>query len=214
MISPSMKQLQCTFHSCPFAFQDDTIAHCCQTIYHPTCICVGVPFTTRLRKAEGLSFPNVSEWAISICEACTVRSVLDRELTWTAPDRSLLMLERMRLIAMSSKWATGTHSQYQGKLQQLQEFGTKFGVSLLQPTHLEQPPTMDAIPLMWAHEYESIQPVGRSATDATKTFSSLRGDWSAASQFHAWDIMVSHPASATMESPQQTRWLSTILPLV
>jgi hypothetical protein len=115
-ISPSMNQLRCTFHSCPFAFQDDIIAHCRQTFHNPTCIHVGAPFATPLRKAEGLSFPNLFERANFICEACTVCSVLDRKLTWTAPDRSLLMLERMRFIDISSKWATGTHSQYMGKL--------------------------------------------------------------------------------------------------
>jgi hypothetical protein len=61
----------------------------------------------------------------------------------------------------------------------------------------------EANPLMWAQEYGSIQPVGRSIINATKTFSSLCGGRSAASQSHAWDIMVSHPVSATMD--QQAR---------
>jgi hypothetical protein len=40
-----------------------------------------------------------------ICEACTVRAVLGRDLTWTSIDMQPLMLERMRLIDMAHTWA-------------------------------------------------------------------------------------------------------------
>jgi hypothetical protein len=71
-----------------------------------------------------------------ICEACTVREQLDRELTHLLPDIGLLALERARLIDMSHHWAETTLTQYHTKLNILRSFGTVFGVKVLCPTVL------------------------------------------------------------------------------
>jgi hypothetical protein len=46
-----------------------------------TCVSVGAPFTSRRKGGAGLSFPKVTDWPNFVCEACTVREVLGRELT-------------------------------------------------------------------------------------------------------------------------------------
>ena len=83
--------------------------------YHPQCIRAGPPFTTRLRNSGGLVFPRVREWPNFICEVCTVRSVLDRELRGPQ-DWGLLCLERMRTLDMANALAGDTLKGYQGKL--------------------------------------------------------------------------------------------------
>jgi hypothetical protein len=50
-----------------------------------------------------------------ICELCTVRTQLRRELEHTAQDTMLLMLERMRQIDFMSVWKRPTLRQYGGK---------------------------------------------------------------------------------------------------
>jgi hypothetical protein len=71
-----------------------------------------------------------------ICEACTVREELDRELTQLPPDLGLLALERARLIDMSHHWAEASLTQYHTKLNMLRRFGYSFGVTVLSPSVL------------------------------------------------------------------------------
>jgi hypothetical protein len=72
---------------------------------------MGLPFVTRLPKAGGMYCPrDLAAYAQFICEACTVRSVLKRELSLYPSDTVLLMLERARLIDLTNHWARGTHS--------------------------------------------------------------------------------------------------------
>ena len=65
--------------------------------------------------------------ALFICEACTVRAVKERELSWKADDTALVMLEQMRLIDMAHNWAIGTHKSYQSKNRILRDFEESFG---------------------------------------------------------------------------------------
>jgi hypothetical protein len=66
----------------------------------------GKPFRTRLvRSTLGLQYPPAMTKFPFICEACTVRAVLGRELTWTPGNIQLLMLERVCLIDMVHAWA-------------------------------------------------------------------------------------------------------------
>jgi hypothetical protein len=48
----------------------------------------------------GPQYPPAMTLFPFICESCTVRAVLGRDLTWTSGDVQLLMLERVRLIDM------------------------------------------------------------------------------------------------------------------
>jgi hypothetical protein len=76
-LSTSKAVIQCMFSSLGFPFSDSVQARPCNTSYHPGCIRVGAPFTTRRDKGAGLVFPNVRDWPHFICEACTVRSVVN-----------------------------------------------------------------------------------------------------------------------------------------
>jgi hypothetical protein len=127
-----------------------------------------------------------------------VRSVLHRELTGP-DDWQLLCLERMRLVDMAHYWALGTHKVYKSKLAVLRNFETNYGLCFLKPTALLRPPSGPEIPLMWCQEAYSLRPGSsrRISGDAalTPAFTTIRGLRSAASQYFAWDMMISNPAT-------------------
>ena len=164
---------------------------------------VGPPFTTRLRHMEGLAFPPVHEWSHFVCEACTVRAILGRELQDEGRDVALLMLERMRLIDMAHHWRAASHKQYQPLLRQLRHFGSKFDLPILYREPLSSPPVTEDIVLMWAHEYSSLQPkqvsAKRPGADLPKTYGVLKNLRSAASYYHAWNAMIAHPDTAYLD---------------
>ena len=89
-------QFICRFHQSGFPHTDPTLPALrpCNTRYHLSCIRVGAPFRTRLRDNGGLSMPPLPDFPNFICELCTVRSVLDRELHIGGPDTVLLAYER------------------------------------------------------------------------------------------------------------------------
>ena len=110
--------------------------------------CVGAPFTTRLKKDEGLILPGgIAVLNNFICEACTVRAVCERELGRTPEDQTLLMLLRMRIIDLACHWSTGTYKQYKIKFNVIRAFEQTHKLSmLLKPTERDCPPTSAAIP--------------------------------------------------------------------
>jgi hypothetical protein len=62
----------------------------------------GAPFTSRLfTNTRGLEYPSHLTSFTFICEGCTVRVFLKRELFDRLTDIHLLKLERMRMIDMS-----------------------------------------------------------------------------------------------------------------
>ena len=156
----------------------------CGTRYHPHCIRVGPPFTTRLRNQQGLVFPRVKHWGTFVCELCTVRAVLGRELRGRE-DWKLLAFERMRIIDMANAWAQKTHAAYQVKLQYIRNFEHQFGFKCLTSPPLLCPPNNSDIPLMWMQEAYSLKN-GRSGRDPV-VFGTLRSLRSAAGQFYAWE---------------------------
>jgi hypothetical protein len=82
-----------------------------------------------------------------ICEACTVRAVLGRDLTWTSVDIQLLMLKQMRLIDMAHAWASST---LQGTdLGRLSNFGQKYGIEIFRKAPITQPPRSAIIPALY-----------------------------------------------------------------
>jgi hypothetical protein len=123
------------------------------TRYHNGCCKVGAPFTTRLKKDEGMILPaSVAEMKNSICEACTVRSVCHRELEDTKEDETLLRLERMRIIDLASYWSNGTYQQYKTKYKVIRKFELYYQLSIWTPRDMDQLPNDADIPLMWAQE--------------------------------------------------------------
>jgi hypothetical protein len=127
----------------------------CGTAYHTRCIAVAAPFALRRRNQAGLTFPKVRHWGPFICEACTVRSVLGRELTG-ATDGHLLALKGMRLLDMAHSWSTGTHSTYQSKLGIIPHLEALFDLQILRLTTLLRPPGGSDIPLMWCQDAYSL----------------------------------------------------------
>ena len=175
-------------HFAEHGFQvNGTQMHPCGTRYHPQCIRVGPPFATRLRNEEGLSFPNVRYWGTFICEYCTVRSVLERELHGRN-DWQLLGLERMRLIDMANAWARKTHQAYQTKMSFIRDFERHYQFQCLPTVQLARPPHNADIPLMWMQEGYSLRR-GRSGTNNVM-FGTLRSLRSAAGQFLTWNLQL------------------------
>jgi hypothetical protein len=135
---------------------DGTLLTPFENQYHPECIKVGKPFKTRLVRATlGLQYPPAMTHFPFICEACTVRAVLGRDLTRTSGDIQLLMLERMRLIDMAHAWASLTlqgTARYLGRLSNFRQkygFGQKYGIDLLPKAPINQPPRSAVILLLW-----------------------------------------------------------------
>jgi len=173
----------------------------CKTIYHTQCIRVGTPFISRRDHQQGLHFPNnIQEWPNFICEACAVRQVIGRELHGPQ-DIGLLALERMRILDMVSSWAKSTHSSYQTQLRLIRKFEDHYGFHFLNPTKLQRPPGGPTIPLMWCMESHSTLPgITRRAsnTPLQQSYNTIRHLRSAASQYWAWDLMMSNPGASFM----------------
>jgi hypothetical protein len=180
----------------------------CRTRYHETCFKVTKPFLSRMAKEQGLRIPvGFGEMIPAfICECCTVRAVLKRELKTHHRDMLLLMLERMRIVDMAHNWAQGTVTTYRSKIKLIRRFESIFGCSILQTPTLTRPPANTAIPLMWAQQHYSLQP--KSWTRSTKildpdenrvSFNTLRGMRSAASLYGTWHSMIEHPGAVIRE---------------
>ena len=161
--------------------------------YHCSCFRVGPPFTTRRQKDGGLSFPSsVSVWPTFICEACTVRTVLGRELS-LATDVRLVCLERMRLLDLFHGWASSTHSLYQSKLRQIRQFEQRHSLIILPRDGPAVPPATPDIPLAWCQEALLI-PVDPSSS-STVSYNTARQLRSAASQYLALHSLLCNPSS-------------------
>ena len=190
-IREAVNRLVCCFHQSGFPLPGGP-ATPCGVAYHPQCIRAGEPFSTRRERGQGLTFPDVSTWSHFVCELCTVRAVLKRELGHKR-DLWLLQLERMRMIDTAHHWAPGTNSQYQTRLLALRRFESQHpGLSLLQPSPLASPPSGEEIPLMWAELHASTQRMARMgrSKNLTPVFNTIRQYRSAASQFYTWDTLV------------------------
>jgi hypothetical protein len=138
-----------------------------------------------------------------ICEACTVRAVLQRELRLHGNDLALLALERARLVDMLNAWSDGTHSQYQGHLRYVAKFEREFGVTILEPTVLLCPPHPPAIPAMWAQQRYALQPSPSTRSHRAGenlAFGTVRGLRSAVGMFYQWDWNVAYPGRAVQDN--------------
>jgi hypothetical protein len=195
--------LQCHFSNKGFKLAKTwTHMQPCRLAYHVTCIAVGDPFVTQRKNNASLSFPNVTDWGTFVCKACTVRAVVGSKLT-DANDWQLLALERMHLIDMvHHDWSLGTHGTYQTKLHIIRNFEQHYGVHVLCSTPLRCPPSGTNIPLVWCQEAYALRKFltkRHSGSDMNLAFSTIRQLCSAASQFLAWDMMISQPDRAFMD---------------
>lgn len=190
-----------------FSFQDGTRARPCLVQYHTTCVRVGPPFRTRLRDDRGLLLPKLPDFSGFICELCTVRAVLGRELRHEPHDYALLGLERMRLLDVMNSWAMGTHQQYQSKLRVIRGFEQTYGVPILRLTPVDRPPTSPAIPLGWCQEQYALRSSDRSHkvdADATVSFGATRAIRSAANMFYKLDLQTVYPGAVIQDRAKRT----------
>jgi hypothetical protein len=141
-----------------------------------------------------------------VCECCTVRAVLRRELRPQHRDTILLMLERMRIIDMAQNWAQGTITTYRSKIKMIRQFETAYGCPILQTPTLSRPPANEAIPLMWVQQHYSLQTKkwSRSTKDIAPeenrvSFNTIRGLRSAASLYGTWHSMLAYPGKVIRE---------------
>ena len=206
-------QHRCHFASQGFTFEG-TDFRPCGTTYHLQCIVVGLPFRTRLAKDGGLSFPAVAVSPPFVCEACTVRAMLGRELTRGARDRTLLMLERMRLVDQAHSWAKSTLGNYQSGLLRIRRFEENFGVVALRGTPLLHPPASPAIALMWAQQQYCLEMTRnpRAGESEFVTFDTSRMLRSAASYFYTWDLQIAYPGRAMRDAQRRGHLTERCLP--
>ena len=205
----------CRFARSGFPFPDGRRARPCGSSYHPKCFRVGEPFQTRLRDEKGLMLPALSDFPGFICEACTVRAVLQRNLRSHGADWSLLALERMRLLDVLNSWSEGTHQQYQGKLRVIRQFEAQFDVPILRLAPLAAPPVSPAIPLGWCQQKYSLRSSNRSHSgkdQARVTFGSTRAIRSAASQFFKLELMAKFPEAVLQDRASRTVAVRQTLP--
>jgi hypothetical protein len=176
----------------------DTVRQSYVYAIRPTtgCFAVGQPFCSRRKDGSGLAFPRIKTWPNFICEACTVRAMLDCELTGTT-DWKLMCFEHMRILDMSHYWSLGTHAKYQDKLNAISQFEAEFDLvqCILRPTPILRPPTGANIGLMWMMESYSLRTSKLCGTDEIQLLSNatVRQLQSATSQYLAWDRMVLLP---------------------
>jgi hypothetical protein len=186
----------CALSDRGFPFPDDSWAYPCHSAYHTPCFAAGPPFYTPHKDGSGLTFPRIQTWPNFICEACTVRSLLDRELTGVT-DWKLMCFERMRVLDMAHCWSADTHSKYQGKLHAFAQFESEYDLRVLRPTPLLRPPDGAEISLMWMMESYSLHQSRLSRTDEFSPLlkATVRQLRPAMSQYIAWDTMVSQPSA-------------------
>jgi hypothetical protein len=126
-----------------------------------------------------------------ICEACTVRAVLGRELTWTSGDIHFVLLERMRLIDMAHAWASSTFQGTARYVGRLSNFGHKYGIDLFPKARITQPPRSVVIHLLWGVLEYTLQ-ISRKTGEGIK-YNTARSLQSEASAYHLWEEMLQFP---------------------
>ncbi len=165
----------------------------CGISYHLHCIRVGPPFLTRRDDGLGLTYPENSHPPVFICEACSVRAIVGRELG-QAKDRGLMALERMRMLDIAHSWAPSTYESYGPFLRRIEQFQRSWGISIL-PAHTPRaPPSDPLIPLMWSQEAYSLRPgKDRTRKGGRVAFGTIRQLRAAVSHWEAWGLALTNP---------------------
>ena len=196
-IPKHIRQYKCHFAEKGF-FKGDITFNPCGITYHIDCIRVGEPFRSRLPGQQGLTFPDMGCLPVFVCEACSVRSVLMRELRTTDCDLTLMKLERMRMIDTACRWAKSTMANFRSHFRRIREFESIFGCKVLKPPELSAPPDSRALPALWCQQWHAIRKPtrGRRAKVSDQlTFGSARGIRSTIGLFYLYDMLVRHPGT-------------------
>ena len=166
----------------------------CGVCYHQECVLAGPPFKTRLSGTNGLQYRATPFLPWFICECCQVRVLLQREVTKSTRDVSLLMLERMRMVDTANHWRDNTTKVCHRLLRNLQEFTAWSTIPTLVKPALLAPSQSACFGLMYAQLRSSIQGEGRK-------FQTVRQLRSAAS---AWYTMARHQVQPDVSSPSDS----------
>jgi hypothetical protein len=75
-----------------------------------------------------------------VCELCTVRTNVGREIGVYEGDIQLLALERLRMIYSAHGWGESTLKGYDHNLNHIPKFEKRFGVQITVPLKLTPPP--------------------------------------------------------------------------
>ena len=144
---------KCMFFSSGFKVKSISFRPC-KVLYHPTCIKVGPPFKSRHfgKGTNGLQYPPCATTLPFICELCTTRTQIGRELDPHLPsDWQLLRLERMRMIDAAHAWAPRTLQNACRTIHCIDDFFTSCALpSIHHQLHLPSlphPPLNISIPL-------------------------------------------------------------------
>ena len=207
LLSNQKSQIRCTFADKGFRLSPTQRATPCVTAYHTTCLSVGEPFKTRRGNHTGLTYPKIKIIPNFICEACTVRMVLGRELR-TTKDITLLMLERVSLLDRLWGVSPTTFKCYQNSLSVVTRFENTFQLQgkILQPVAPKVPPHGPSIPLAWCQELYSLRPSPRVRAlqaHVTLALSTIKQIRSAVSHYAMWDAMVVQDKPFVLNSRQQ-----------
>jgi len=186
----------------------------CQVMYHAQCIRVGPPFRSRHfgKGTLGLQFPPCATDLPFICELCTVRTHLGREIDPLLPsDNTLLILERMRMIDAAHAWAPRTLENACRSLRKTNKFFHYYGLPTvhdqLQLPTLSHPPLNLAIPSFWSMEHHTTVPSSRSQGYAP-SWNTARNQRSAQSLYSAWTAAFCFPNNSYKDA--ENRVLSAI----
>jgi hypothetical protein len=92
-----------------------------------------------------------------VCEICSVRAQLDRELFPQSADVALTMVERVRQVDYMGGWSVSTLKKYGPYLRYLSRFENRFGVNILDTPPLIRPPISPAYTLNWAQQLYALR---------------------------------------------------------
>lgn len=186
----------------------------CRVAYHAECIKVGHPFRTRHygKGTKGIQYPPCATIFPFICEVCTTRTHLGRELDpLNTNDTMLLMLERMRMIDAAHAWDHKTIKGMCNTIKKMESFFQSFSLpsihQQLQLPILSHPPLDFSIPLFWSMEHYTTTPSRRSR-ETTPTWNTGRVQRSAISLYSSWWAAFCNPS--TIYKDKERRLLSDI----
>ena len=132
-VDSGLRVHMCLFSKLGFTIKSQNFQPC-NVLYHASCIKVGAPFRSRHfgKGTNGLQYPPCGTNLPFICELCTTRTHLGRELDpHSSTDMTLLILERMRMIDAAHAWAPRTLENACRTLRKIDKFFTShYGRSL------------------------------------------------------------------------------------
>ena len=208
-------------HTCIFQHRgftiDNKVYPPCNVKYHASCITIGLPFRTRHfgKGTKGIQFPPCATNLPFICELCTVRTHLGRELDpYITSDTLLLSLERMRMIDAAHYWAPRTLENACRTLRRVEKFFLDCRLPTIhqqmQLPSLLHPPQDITIPMFWSMIHYTTFP--SSSKGQAPTWNSGRSQRSALSVYSAWNAAFCSPTNAFKDDENRVMSVLSLSP--